>query len=184
MKIFKITSRYWNDLPVRTKGIVVILLPLCAFLATTLLIYAAKKQEGDAAAWVSHTLQVYSETRSVRELLTESEASVRQYALDGENASLDTYKSNRAALPGKIDHIATLVQDSPQQLSRIRRIQGEATQSLALLDRTRNIYAADRDPSLAESTVQVSGAEKQAMEAIRNDLQAVLDAETALLPRR
>src|SRR5580700_5357409 len=76
-------ARYWGDLPVRTKGMVVIALPLLAFVASTLLILITRKMQADATAWVRHSQEVRLEIRDFREMLLQAEDSARGYALSG-----------------------------------------------------------------------------------------------------
>src|SRR5580700_7973592 len=88
-------ARYWGDLPVRTKGLVVIALPLLAFVASTLLILVTRKMQADATAWVRHSQEVRLEIRDFREMLLQAEDSARGYALnDGQDWS-SSYERTR-----------------------------------------------------------------------------------------
>jgi hypothetical protein len=68
---------YWGDLPVRTKGLVVIALPLLAFVASTLFILVPRKMQADATTWVRQSQEVRLEIRDFRETLLEAEDSAR-----------------------------------------------------------------------------------------------------------
>ena len=181
MDLYNKAMHFWDDLPVRTKGLVVVALPLSALLATTVLIYGANRQGTEAAALARHILAIYGEIRNIRESLTESQASIKGYLISGEEADLGLYERNRKELPPKLDHLALLVEDNPGQTARVRAVQAEVLHYLATLDGTRLLHATEPDRASAQ---QMLRAESDAMAKLRLELRAMLDAEDALLPKR
>jgi CHASE3 domain sensor protein len=107
-------SNYWGNLAVRTKGLVVIALPLFAFIASTLLILGVRKMNTDATTWVRHSQEVRLEIRDFREMLLQAEDYARGYGLrDGQDWSKISERT-RTTLLGKAASLTALVKDDPE----------------------------------------------------------------------
>ena len=171
-------ARYWGDLPVRTKGLVVIALPLLAFVASTLLILVTRKMQADATAWVRHSQEVRLEIRDFREMLLQAEDSARGYALnDGQDWS-SSYQRTRNTLLKKEADLAALVKDDPQQTQKISRVTTLLSDQLTALDGSRHSQGAE------PSQQQFLTSEKKAGDGIRQQLGAMQEREQLLLDKR
>lgn len=170
-------ARYWGDLPVRTKGLIVIALPLFAFIASTLLILVTRKMQADATAWVRHSQEVRLEIRDFREMLLEAEDSARGYALSRGQDS-NSYQRTRTTLLRKAADLASLVKDDPQQTQRISRVTTLLADQLTALDGTRHSQSAEA------SMQQFLTSEKRAGDGIRQQLGAMQEREQLLLDKR
>lgn len=169
---------YWKDLPVRTKGLVVIALPLLAFIASTLLILVTRKMQADATSWVRHSQEVRVQIRDFREMLLEAEDSARGYALSSGQDWSYSYQRTRTALLKKASDLTSLVKDDSQQTTRINRVTDLLSNQLTALESTRHPQGAQT------STQQFFTAEKKAGDGIRQELGAMQEREQALLDKR
>ena len=171
-------ARYWGDLPVRTKGLVVIALPLFAFVASTLLILGTRKMQADATAWVRHSQEVRLEIRDFREMLLQAEDSARGYALNDGRDWSNNYQRTRNTLLKKAADLAALVKDDPQQTQRISRVTTLLSDQLSALDGSRHAQAAEA------SLQQFLASEKKAGDGLRQQLGAMQEREQHLLDKR
>jgi signal transduction histidine kinase/CheY-like chemotaxis protein len=171
-------ARYWGDLPVRTKGLVVIALPLLAFVASTLLILVTRKMQADATAWVRHSQETRLEIRDFREMLLGAEDYARGYGLsDGQDWS-NISQRTRATLLGKAASLTALVKDNPEQTQRIGKVTTLLSEQLTALDGIRRTQGAEA------SMQQFLTSEKKAGDAIRRELGAMQETEQILLDKR
>jgi signal transduction histidine kinase/ActR/RegA family two-component response regulator len=171
-------SNYWGDLPVRTKGLVVIALPLFAFVSSTLLILGARKMNTDATSWVRHSQEVRVEIRDFRELLLEAEDYARGYGLrDGQDWSKISQQT-RTTLLGKAASLTALVKDDPEQTGRINRVTALLSDQLTALDGVRRTQGAEA------SMQQFLSLEKKAGDGMRRQLGAMQETELQLLEKR
>ena len=72
---------HWGNLPLRNKGMVVLLLPLAALLLNTLSIYVVGSEQQKAQSWVVHTLNVRMLVEQVVRDISLASASSRSYKL-------------------------------------------------------------------------------------------------------
>ena len=67
----------WDDLPLRTKGVYVIGIPMVPLMLSALLFWAGARTLRSAQDWVSHTLEVKAEIATVLSLLVDAQSGVR-----------------------------------------------------------------------------------------------------------
>jgi CHASE3 domain len=108
-------GRAWADLPLRSKGLVVVATPLLA----TALFGVAMAQDRRAQTAVRHTMEVEREIAQLRILV---QAGVTGYVLTGERQYLASYEEARRELPEAVAHLEHLVRDNPGQADRVREI--------------------------------------------------------------
>jgi len=171
-------ARYWGDLPVRTKGLVVIALPLFAFVASTLLILGTRKMQADATSWVRHSQEVRLEIRDFREMILGAEDYARGYGLsDGQDWS-NTSQRTRTTLLDKAANLTALVKDNPEQTERMNRVTALLSDQLTALDGIRQAQGP------GASMQQFLTSEKKAGDGIRRQLGAMQEREQQLLDKR
>ena len=171
-------ARYWGDLPVRTKGLIVIALPLLAFVASTLLILGTRKMQADATAWVRHSQEVRLEIRDFRELILGAEDYARGYGLsDGRDWS-STSQQTRKTLLSKAANLTALVKDNPEQTERMNRLTTLLSDQLTALDGIRRTQGAEA------SMQEFLTSEKKAGDGIRRELGKMQETEQLLLDKR
>ena len=176
--LFRALARCWGDLPVRTKGFIVIALPLFAFVASTLLILVTRKMQADATSWVRHSQEVRLEIRDLREMLLEAEDYARGYGLsDGQDWS-SVSERIRTTLLNKAASLTPLVKDNPQQTERMNRVTTLLSDQLTALDGIRRTQSAEA------SMQQFLTLEKKAGDGIRQQLGSMQETEQLLLDKR
>jgi signal transduction histidine kinase/CheY-like chemotaxis protein/HPt (histidine-containing phosphotransfer) domain-containing protein len=110
--------RWWADLSVRSKGLVVVALPVLALVVAVGSYGILQRQQQDARREVARTLEVERRLNEVLTDLLNAETSVRGYVLSGDVPFLDTYEAARRAMPRNLDEVRTVVRD-PAQLERL-----------------------------------------------------------------
>jgi PAS domain S-box-containing protein len=153
-----------------------ILLPLLALLVLAAgLAYSLNKVE-TSAAWLDHSdLVVASAYRLVTSILDE-ETGVRGYLLTRDPSFLEPYNRAEAALPQEFAAIRAKVQDNPEQVANLQRLQDsyERWQTLA--------HADVQAPSMAALSNML--ARKRAMDDVRAQAQRFFQTEKMLRRRR
>ena len=121
--------RWWDDLPLRTKGVAVIGIPVLPLLVSALLFAIDARSAGNAQEWVVHTIEVKSQIASVVILIVDAEAGVRGFLLASINESVRRYEDAAAAVETAIQRLAAMTADNPAQ--------GDHLKTLAALMATR-----------------------------------------------
>jgi PAS domain S-box-containing protein len=116
------TARRFRDLPLSTKGLAVVAIPLAGLIAVTLAFYFVQRANQDAMHGVTHTLEVRSEIQTVHTRLEEAETSVLGYLLTREKDWLTPYEEARQQLPAVLDRLESMVRDNSAQLGRVQMI--------------------------------------------------------------
>ena len=140
MTLFTRTARLWANSPLRVKGLMVVLLPVVAFLLSILLISQLEKQKADAEEWVKHTQDVRVEILNTYIVLVSAESSVRDYALTGHEEALQPYERAGVSIDVVLDRIRDLVRDNSEQMERLVRLKDLIHQRLEGLKALRGHY--------------------------------------------
>ncbi|GAC1531281.1 MAG: hypothetical protein NVS3B12_07020 [Acidimicrobiales bacterium] len=177
----RVARHLWADRSVRTKGLVVVALPLVA-LVTAMSSYGLleRRQQG-AQAQVSHTVQVDAKIADLLIDLLNAETGIRGYLLGRQDQFLEPYRAALAATPPDLAELSSLVQADPTQLARIERVKALVG---ARLDRLAQFLAAGTaapsGPALDDLLIQ----SKAGMDAVRVELSAMASTQGQLLSAR
>jgi PAS domain S-box-containing protein len=114
---------WWADLPLRTKGLIVVFIPAVALLVGFIAIFFAGGAEDNAQAMVDHTLQVRSEIRNVLTGVLEAEASVRGFAIIHQPELVDNFDETESRIRRSLGRLAKLVSDNQRQTARVHALQ-------------------------------------------------------------
>ena len=109
MKVFY--ARRWADLPLRSKALVVISLPLVVLLLSLVLIYIAERQTARAEEDVRRVLLVQGDIQTVHTLLAEAAASVRGYLLTRREDFLPGYLNAKPLIESALRRLDSNVRD-------------------------------------------------------------------------
>ena len=104
-------ARYWADLPLRGKALVVISLPLVILLLSLVLIYTTERQTARAEEDVRRVLLVQGDIQAVHTLLAEAAASVRGYLLTRREDFLPAYRQARPLIDAALQRLDSNVRD-------------------------------------------------------------------------
>ena len=123
----------WGDLPLRSKGITVLLLPLAALLSSSVSIYFVGFQQQKAQGWVVHTLdvrlrlhQVLPDIRAARDLANK---------LKKKQCGLEEYRNSAIRASATIGALQALTADNPRQQQRIPILRQRVEKKLEYLIR-------------------------------------------------
>jgi signal transduction histidine kinase len=118
--------RFWLDLSLRRKGLLVVSLPLLALVLTAALAFRAQRAENDAEAWVRSTRQAAAELRTLDHHLVDAQAAVHAYPLTRDRAALVRYDDAVKGIAASLGRLDPLLADPAQraELDRIARLAG------------------------------------------------------------
>ena len=170
------------DSSLRTKGLLVVLIPLAPLLLTSLFITVAIKFEHEAAAAVDRSRQVESELHTLSTLIAEAEAGARAFVLTGEAGWLEAQGTAHRQYRPLLDRLAKLIVDLEQQ-KRLSRVSGLVKRRLEALDHVvSDAREQGRYPALESRSRFEQG--RQLMATLRADSTAMLNRQSELLAVR
>jgi PAS domain S-box-containing protein len=174
-------ARGWADFPLRSKGLLVISVPLGFVALVILAFYLADRRSVDADRTVRHTLEVLNQVQLVHTRLEEAETGMRGYLLTGRKDWLTPFRETQESMPGILNRLVQQVSDNPALLARVKRIQELALTRLARMALWPSRLAAGiPNPD----TNQVLLDSKQNLDALRQVLTQTRDNEEHLLQAR
>lgn len=172
---FEPIAAAFDRISLTAKGVLVLALPVCALLISTLVFYLFQRGANQAQSWVEHTFEVRSELRDAMLSLAHAETGLRGYLLSGLPADLELYRESRRQLPESIDALRKLVVDNPSQMSRLARLQARVASALPPAEILR------RNPAAGVDQVEHNRGNLLAMD---DELKAMQDEEELLLLHR
>jgi CHASE3 domain sensor protein len=95
--------RWWTDRPLRTKGWVVLAIPVIALCMGTLFFYLQGRREEHAVKEVQYTYEVKSTLQEIDLLLLGAESSIRGFLINGNQTTLAEFSSAGSELPQTLD---------------------------------------------------------------------------------
>lgn len=129
---------WWNNLPLRVKGFVVVALPIAALLAVTSGLYLVRQTEDQEQETIRQILRVRSQIQTVLSLLLDAETGVRGYNVSEDRSFLKPYEAAFDELPSALANLEQLTGEDPDQASRARQVRflaGKKLEVLAMMGR-------------------------------------------------
>ncbi|MDE3154731.1 MAG: PAS domain-containing protein [Acidobacteriota bacterium] len=105
--------QYWSDLPLRRKGLVVVVIPLLPLLVTAATLYHSDVQLARSQAAATRAIEVSDRLGALLTGLVEAEAGARGYLLTGREESLEQYRRAQSRLPGTLARLDDLIARNP-----------------------------------------------------------------------
>ncbi len=170
----------FGNLSLRTKGILVVCVPVCALLAAMVVFYQFQQQTRNAAAQVAHTYQVRSAIRRVTIRLANADSALYGYLLTGRPSFLAGYWEARREIQEPLDALTRLVTDNPTQMAHVIRVRRLVANSLDAMDALRQAGAPDQTPP---ETAELERG-KAGTDAVRSELDGMGLEEDRLLVER
>ena len=177
-------SSILNNLSFRNKtmfgfaGVIVVMFSLGA--AMLAMIGEAR----DGVRWTKHTYNVIGQLNSIVAAMVDQETGLRGYLLAGDEQFLEPFDAGKAAFDEATEIVANVTTDNPRAQELIAQIKNEG-----LLWREQHADAAIalmQDPATVEQAqnLEISGAGKAQMDAIRALVAGFIAMETELLESR
>ncbi|RFB88883.1 histidine kinase [Rhizobium leguminosarum bv. trifolii] len=169
------------DLPLRAKGIVIIMVPLALLLAALASVFVADRQSRIAEDQVRVTLEIQSGIQEIHALIAEAATAMRGYLLTGRPDFLDPFNRAEDRLPVVLDEVGRRLRDEEQKarLDRIRALVDAKVDRLQLLKQADVLRAGGREDLAAKL---IEG--KQVLDVLRQEIDAMNRREADLLHAR
>lgn len=134
------------------------------------------------AKLIAHTHEVLSALREVVSLLKDAETGQRGYLLTGDVRYLEPHTTAVSRIDSRLGEIERLVQDNPVQVARVPTLKQQIALKLAELGETIVVRRTQGfDAALA---IVISDKGKAAMDAVRDQIETMSDAEKELRIKR
>jgi PAS domain S-box-containing protein len=140
----------WRDRTLRTKGLLVVALPLGALLFIAPLLFLSQREDLRTSDLVTRTLQVRSQIEKVVTLHLEASSWLRGFLLTSSSLFLEPYQAAVDELPDAIDRLAELISDNPEQVARVADLRPLTQEFMSTQDRVLSAYDPGRPPTATE----------------------------------
>jgi PAS domain S-box-containing protein len=174
-------SRFWRNLSLRRKGLVVVAIPVSMLLLTMGSAYVVSLKYEQAANSVHDALEVEAAIHSLHVVIIEAETKARGYLLTGQREFLSQYENIVQEISPTLLKLEKLVQDHQTQSGHVDKIKSLVrdadTQRASLIDQ--DLASFER----SAMTQQLS-ANKIRLDQIRGSLAAMKSEEERLLLKR
>lgn len=168
-------SQFWQDLPLASKGIVVIMLPLAVLLASLTSLYNLEKQLSSLENQLKLALQNQRDIETVHTNLLLASTGVRDFLLTGDKLFLETFYIAKNQLPQLLIKLDQQL-ESDDQKNRINSIRQLVQDNLKRLD----ILSKNESDVASEDLIQQFKLQVNNMERLRSEIE-LLKKEEALL---
>ncbi len=168
-------SQFWQNLPLASKGIFVIMLPLAVLLASLASLYNLEKQLSSLENQLKLALQNQRDIETVHTNLLLASTGVRDFLLTGDKLFLDTFHSAKNQLPKLLIKLDQQL-ESDDQKSRINSISHLVQDNLKRLE----ILSKNESDVASEELIQQFKLQVNNMELLRSEIE-LLKKEEALL---
>lgn len=146
----------WRALPLQTKGMIVVAIPLFTLLIASTLGALLERQQTRALDWAVKSYQVRANIQDVYTRIMGASVSIRGLAVTGHEQYLDAYRRNAQLLPSALDALRKSVRDNPVQSASAQQLAADITKQVETwqtLERFRSVTAPSGQRALRESQV-------------------------------
>ena len=171
--------RWWDDAPLRVKGIVVIGIPLMPLVVMAALFLLGARNAGTSADWMGRAYRTQTQLATVLRLVVDADAAIAEFSATHRPDALGPAEAADGALPAAVDRLGALVWDNPDQVRHVRAVAAMVTPRpfAAVVDaahQRRDLPASD--PLVADSRASAA--------ALRRELAAMQELQDRLLAAR
>jgi len=169
-------AQYWQDLPLATKGVFVIMLPLAVLLASLASLYSLEKKLSSLENQLKVALQNQRDIETVHTNLLLASTGVRDYLLTGDKHFLDNFYIAKKQLPTILIKLDTKL-ESQGQRSLIKHIGALANQNLEKLS-----FLSNNESEVAsDNLIQQFKLQVQNMEELKEQIYRLQQQEAQLI---
>lgn len=169
-------AQYWQDLPLASKGIIVIMLPLGVLLTSLYSLYTLEQQLSSLENQLKLALQNQRDIETVHTNLLQASTGVRDYLLTGDKLFLNNFYIAKKQLPKLLDKLDLQLESSSQQV-RINSIALLVQDNLERLD-----YLSKNESDIAsENLIEQFKLQVSNMEKLRAEIELLKKQEALLV---
>jgi PAS domain S-box-containing protein len=161
---------WWANRPLRTKGVLVVALPLTALVVATGAFYLTERRNRQAEEAAEAASEQRTAARSVLITLLEAETGISGFLVSGHPAFLDPFEEAVGELPDRMSRLEDLLADDPEESGRLNRLQDLMSQRLELLTRLREQPGGELQRFLLFRGNEISG-------TLRNELEGLVERQ-------
>lgn len=132
----------WANRSLRVKGLVVVLIPLLALIASVGLINQLNRQKNEAKELVNHTQELRAQLQNMFIVLISAESEVRNYGLNGREEGILPFAMSEASIDAVFTKTKELMQSNTDEVARVSRLKEFVHQRLGGLKELRTYYSA------------------------------------------
>jgi PAS domain S-box-containing protein len=156
------TRRGWADLSLRSKGILVVGIPMIGLLAAAMAAIGLGARQLTAERRVEQSLRIRTDLQNVLIFLLNAETGVRGYVLTGSHDFLEPFRKSRQTLSFDLTELRALVAEDPPLRDLAERVVDRAGRQFLTLNELRTLAhqpgkaaAARRDSLLRQGQLQM-----------------------------
>jgi PAS domain S-box-containing protein len=166
----------WTDRSLRTKGLIVIAIPLLALLLIAPAVYLSTREDAKTTETVERSLAVVEHIEDTRALIFESVARMRGYVLTDDPTFLDLYEGSATELPGAIARLRQLPGGGPEWGGQVDGVESVTLDLLGNLEETRMV-AGPELTALVERTREQTEDLQARLDEMRDDVESLLSVQ-------
>ncbi len=169
----------FRDLPLRTKGLVVVSIPMILFLIVVAAFYVAQRYEGTADEWTMETIRAHDLIEAIRSRWEMAETSATAYVATGNATCLKPLQQARQQLLALFSNLQEM-SHTAEHRQRIAGVQTRVLNRLAELDRMAAMGGALGPSRAAEVLSGAPGNQNR----VRDEVAALTQAQDKILNAR
>ena len=178
-------KRWWLDLPIRSKTLCVVGIPVLCLLLQVIWLARLQRAQRAAADITLHTEQVKLAGRRLLSSLLDAETGVRGYAIGRTGNFLQPYDSAVTTVPQTLAQLRELVADNAEQGRRLIEISRLAQEKLKIGGENIQLVQQGASAGVGQNALIANTATgKQVMDELRLRIAEFLDTEDQLLAQR
>jgi PAS domain S-box-containing protein len=178
-------NHWWGDLPVRWKGVTVLLIPMTALICGFGSLYVVGLKENDAETWLTHSAEVRYHIQEVLTPVVDAETAIRGFVISRDPKFLELYETSLQAFPRRTRELTNLVVDNAAQTARAKEINDLGQERLDLLAEVLgDVKKAEQDLMLSQRALQSIAHESELMDKLRPRIAVMDEEETRLQEMR
>ena len=178
----------FTNLETRPKMLLGFSIPILLMAVVAYFVSTSFQAAVETSEWVQHTHEVIAHGNGLGKLIVDMETGERGFLITGKEEFLEPFEASRKSWNEKIDRLAELVSDNPEQVKRVESIDALAKKWLEVAARpemeTRR-RVRDGGSSVGDVAALIeSRTGKQIIDSIREKLDGFIGAETDLMKIR
>jgi methyl-accepting chemotaxis protein len=178
----------FRNLKTRPKMLLGFSIPILLMAIVAYVVSACFQAAVEISDWVQHTHEVIAHGNGLAKLIVDMETGERGFLITGKEEFLEPFEASQKSWSEKVDRLAELVSDNPEQVKRVKSIDALAKKWLEVAARpemeTRRRVREGRS-SIGDIVALVeSRTGKQIIDSIREKLDGFIGVETDLMKIR